>query len=227
MSRKNTVTELLIFFLAIPGAIWLGVIAFADRQYAWISLCVAVLSCIPFFTCFERRKSDARRLVILAVMVALSVFGRFAFSFVPHFKPVTAIVILCGMYLGRESGFLCGALSAVISNFFFGQGPWTPFQMFAWGVIGFLAALFATPLKRRMWCLLGFGAVSGVLYSFLLDIWTVLWWDGHFHLTRYLAAVASAAPVTAVYAVSNVVFLLLLARPIGEKLERIKTKYGI
>lgn len=87
-------------------------------------------------------------MLILSVMVALSVLGRFAFSVLPHFKPVTAIVVIAGMYLGAESGFLCGALSAVLSNIMFGQGPWTPFQMFSWGLIGLLAAFFSVSLKK-------------------------------------------------------------------------------
>ena len=131
------------------------------------------------------------------------------------------------MYFGGEAGFLTGALSAVISNFYFGQGPWTPFQMFSWGIIGFFAGLIAEPLKRSRIILSVYAVLSGVLYSFLMDVWTVLWADGYFNISRYLAALASAVPFTAVYAVSNLVFLLLLARPIGKILERIKTKYAL
>ena len=99
--------------------------------------------------------------------------------------------------------------------------------MFAWGFVGFLAGLLATPLKKSRIALAGYAVLAGVLYSFLMDIWTVLWADGRFNLTRYLAALVSAAPFTAVYAVSNVIFLMLFARPIGKILERIKTKYAL
>lgn len=155
-------------------------------------------------------------MTILAVMVALSVAGRFMFSYLPHFKPVTAIVVLAGLYLGAESGFLCGALSAVISNFIFGQGPWTPFQMFAWGVIGLIAGLLANPLKRHKALLLLYAAAAGALFSLILDVWTVLWWDGTFNFSRYLASVITALPTTAVYILSNVVFLFFLSGPIGK-----------
>lgn len=216
----------LVFLLFIPVCILLGVFVFRDRAYLWISLAVAVLACVPFFLSFERKGNDTRRMIILAVMVALSVLGRFAFAPIPHFKPVTAIVVITGIYLGAESGFLCGALSAILSNVLFGQGPWTPFQMFAWGIVGWIAGLLSSGLKKSRVLLLLYGMLSGVLYSFLMDIWTVLWW-GEFSLSRYIAAIATALPVTAVYAVSNVVFLLVLARPIGGKLERIIFKYGI
>ena len=160
-------------------------------------------------------------------MVTLSIVGRFAFSFVPHFKPVTAIVMITGMYLGAESGFLCGALSALLSNFIFGQGPWTPFQMFAWGTIGLFAALLSKLLQKSKFSLCFFGALSGVLYSLILDVSSTLWYDGAFNLSRYGALIITSLPVIAVYAMSNAVFLLLLAKPMGEKLTRIRIKYGV
>ena len=93
------------------------------------------ISCIPYYFKYEKKKPQTRESVVLAVMIALTVASRMLFAFSPGFKPVSAMVIICGMAFGRESGFLCGSLSAVVSNFFFGQGPWTPFQMLAWGII--------------------------------------------------------------------------------------------
>lgn len=120
---------------------------------------------------------------------------------------------------------MTGALTAAISNFYFGQGPWTPFQMFVWGVIGLLAGMAASPLKKNKVILVLYGVFSGVLFSLLMDVWTVLWADGSFNIQRYLAAVISSAEFMIVYAVSNVIFLLLFAKPIGKALERISTKY--
>ena len=176
---------------------------------------------------FEGKKTSTKRLVLLAVMLSFSVAGRYIFAFLPHFKPVTAIVVIAGIYLGTESGFLCGALSALVSGFIFGLGPWTPFQMFAWGLIGLLSSLLSEFLKKNKIALCVFGAVSGVLYSLLLDIVSTMWYDGVFNPSRYLAFFVTALPVTAVYAASNVIFLFLLATPMGKKLERIKIKYGL
>ncbi len=216
-----------ILCLLIPAVVLGGALIFRDRQYAYITLCVAVLSCLPFFLHFERSESDVKRLILIAVMVALSVAGRMLFAPLQHFKPVTALVIITAMYFGSEAGFLTGALSAVLSNFYFGQGPWTPFQMFSWGMIGFLSGLLAPLLRRSRIALCIWGGIGGVLYSFLMDIWTVLWADGYFNLPRYFAAIASAVPVTAVYVVSNILFLLVLAKPIGKLLARMKTKYAL
>ena len=109
----------------------------------------------------------------------------------------------------------------------FGQGPWTPFQMFSWGLIGLLAAFFSVSLKKSKLALAVFGVFSGIIFSLLMDGWTVLWAEGTFSASRYLAFVVSALPVTAIYAVSNVLFLLVLAVPIGGKLDRVIKKYGI
>ena len=216
-----------ILCLLIPAVIIGGALLFGDRQYAWISLCVAVFSCVPFFIRFEKSATDIKRLVLLAVMVALSVVGRIIFTPIPGFKPVTAFVVITAMYFGSEAEFLTGALSAVISNFYFGQGPWTPFQMFSWGMIGLLAGLLSEVLKKNKLVLCIFAVISGALYSFLMDIWTVLWADGFFNIERYLAAIISSMQFTLIYAVSNLIFLFLFAKPIGKVLERIKDKYAI
>ncbi len=224
---KKRIISLIILCVLVPAAVVAGALLFDERRYAWVILCVTLLSCLPMFISFERNSADAKRLVMIAVMTALSVAGRFLFAALPGFKPVTAMVVITAMYFGSEAGFMTGALSAVISNFYFGQGPWTPFQMFSWGIIGLLAGLFARRLRQsRIW-LSAFGVLAGVLYSLLMDIWTVFWADGYFNLTRYIAAVGSAAWFTAVYAVSNVIFLMLFAKPIGKILDRISVKYGI
>ena len=216
-----------IFCFIIPLVVLGGALLFDEKQYAWISLCVALLSCMPFFLRFERRDTDTKKLILIAAMVALSVIGRILFTPLPGFKPVTAIVVITAMYFGSEAGFLTGAMSALISNFYFGQGPWTPFQMFSWGFIGLLAGILANPLRRSKIILTVYAVFSGVSFSLFMDIWSVLWADGTFNLSRYLAAVIAATQFTIVYAVSNVIFLLLFSKPIGKILERIKTKYAL
>lgn len=217
----------IILCLIVPAVVLGGALLFKEKQYAWISLCVTVLSCVPFFLHFEHSENDVRKLILIAVMVAISVIGRFIFAPIPGFKPVTAMVVITAMYFGGEAGFMTGALSAVISNFYFGQGPWTPFQMFSWGIVGFLAGVIADPLKKSKIVLTVYAVVSGVLYSLLMDVWTVLWADGYFNISRYAAAVISAAQFTIIYAVSNVIFLLVFSKPIGKILERIKEKYRL
>lgn len=219
-----TVGILMIF---IPAIIVVGGLVFREKYYAWISLCVALASCLPMFYCFERKEPSSKELVIIAVLVALSVAGRSVFAWLPGLKPITAITVVTAIYLGKEAGFMVGALTAVLSNFYFGQGPWTPFQMFAWGMIGFLAGLLSKHLKKNKVLLYIYGAFAGVGFSILMDVWTTIWAEGVFQLDRYGAVVLAALPITIEYAISNVIFLILLAKPFGEKLERIKRKYGL
>ena len=96
---------------------------------------------LPFFVSFEARKPQPRELVTIAVMAALAAASRAVFAFLPSFKPITAIIMITGIAFGAEAGFLTGALGIFASNFLFSQGPWTPWQMLAYGVAGFLAGL--------------------------------------------------------------------------------------
>ena len=210
-------------FIFIPVFTILGSAFFDSGKHLIISLGVAVMTLLVFVSGYEKKKTGTRRMVIASVMIALCVLGRF----IPVFKPITALTIITGMYLGGETGFLVGSLSAVISNIFAGQGPWTAFQMLSWGLIGLIAGLAAKPLKTSRILMLVYGALSGIAYSFIMDIWTTLWYSGGFDTAVYLSALVTAIPYTVSYAVSNFIFLLFLAKPFGEKLERLHIKYGV
>lgn len=221
--RVRTVLHFVIPFVLIPTAAILGTLVFDEKKHLFISLFIAILSVLLFITGFEKRVTGTRRMVIVAVMIALCIVGRF----IPFFKPVTAITIITAIYLGGESGFLVGSLSALLSNFYFGQGPWTAFQMLAWGIIGLVAGFLSKPLQKSRAALLIYGVLSGIAFSFVMDIWTVLWYNDTFDPTLYLTAIVTALPHTVLYSVSNFVFLWFMAKPFGDKLNRIKIKYGV
>ncbi len=198
-----------------------------NKRYNFISMIVVFLSCLPFYFRFENRKPLTREIVVLSIMVAMIIISRLIFAFIPGFKPFAAMIIICGMAFGQEAGFLCGSLSALISNIFFGQGPWTPFQMLAFGIIGYCSGI----LNKKHWienkfALIIFGIASGIGYSLFMDIWTVLSLDQVFNVYRYLAVVISAIPFMIIYSFSNVIFLLLLTPIFLKRFERIKWKYG-
>ena len=220
--RLRAVLKTVIPFVLIPALVILGAVFMEGRRAVVISLGVTVLSLWLFAAGYEKKQTGSRRMIIAAVMTALAVTGRF----IPLFKPVSALTIISGVWLGGETGFLVGALSAVISNIFFGQGPWTPFQMLGWGLIGLIAGLTAPLLRKNRAALLTYGFVTGVVFSLVMDIWTVMW-SGDFSAGASRAALLQALPHTLLYGVSNVLYLLLLARPFGEKLERIRIKYGV
>ena len=222
-SRLRKVIKISVPFVLIPMLVILGATVFAERRHLIVSTGVAVLALLLFAAGYEKKPTGSRRMIIVAVMTALCITGRF----IPLFKPITALTVITAIYLGGEAGFLVGAMSALLSNFYFGQGPWTPFQMLAWGMIGLIAGFLANPLKRHKWLLLVYGVLAGIFYSAVMDIWTVIWYDGTFRTELYLSALVTAVPHTVMYSVSNFVFLWFMAKPFGEKLERVKIKYGV
>ncbi len=216
-----------LLIICVPLLIYIGNSVFKNKQYSFISLGITVIVCAAFFISFEYKQHSEIKVVLIAVLTALSITGRFIFIPLSGFKPVTAITIITAIYFGSQAGFMTGSLTALISNFYFSQGPWTPFQMLAWGTIGFLAGVFAPQLKKHRWFLIIFSAFSGVLFSFIMDIWTAIWLDNTFSWSRYAAALISSAKFTAVYAVSNVIFILVLFLPSQKIFERAIRKFNI
>ncbi len=221
--RARRVIGIAVPLVLIPAAAIIGTAVFSEKRQIFVSLFIALLADILFMAGFEKKEIGTRRSVLTAVMIALSVVGRF----IPFFKPITALSVITAMYLGKEAGFTVGAMSALISGFYFGQGPWVPFQMLAWGLIGYFAGILERPLRRNKAFLLIYGAASGIVFSLIMDVWTVLGYSGEFSIALYLSATVTALPHTVLYSASNILFLHFLARPFGEKLERIKIKYGV
>lgn len=219
---------IILSVLSVLFAIAFAVLTFKFPNTVSFAVASAALFCVPFFLYYEKTKENSRVTVIVAVMTALAVVGRFVFAQIPGFKPVTAVTVITGVYLGPHAGFITGALAALISNIYFGQGPWTLFEMLAWGLTGFLAAILNKNgfLEKRI-PLLIYGAFAGLLYSLIMDIYTVLSFTGSFSIEKYVAAIVSSSWFTGNYTVSNVVFLLLLMNPAGRIFKRIKKKYGL
>ena len=230
LPSKRTLIAGIIILILIPALIAVGMIFWDDRKYYIVSIGIILLSFIPFIMKFEKRRPQARELVTLAVMIAIAVAGRAAFYMLPQFKPVTAIVIITGVAFGGEAGFIAGACTGFISNFFFGQGPWTPWQMFGFGVVGFLAGVLfkkgLLPKKTIPLCIFG-GIATFVIYGFIVDTGSVFMFSGAVTWKSALAVYASGAPFNAIHAASTVLFLAVLAKPMLGKLDRIKTKFGL
>jgi energy-coupling factor transport system substrate-specific component len=185
---------------------------------------------IPFFMVFENRKPQVRELIIVAVLAAIAVAGRAAFFMLPQFKPVVAVVIIAGVCFGAEAGFLVGAVTGFVSNFFFGQGPWTPWQMFCFGIIGFLAGILYKKeiLKKTKLSLCVFGGLATFLiYGGIINIGSLLMFTSEFSWEALLATYISGFWFDLVHAVATVFFLYVISQPMIEKLDRIKVKYGL
>ncbi|HIR32343.1 MAG TPA: ECF transporter S component [Candidatus Faecousia faecavium] len=226
--KKTTICNLLLLFVLIPGTLFLGT-QLSGRWYYLTSTMMIVEVMIPFFLAFETRRPQARELVTLAVMCALAVASRVV-MLIPNFKPMTAIIMITGIALGAQSGFVCGAVGAFASNFFFSQGPWTPWQMMAYGFAGFLAGgLFhkrfplRNPAALAVW---GFFTIVLVIGP-LLDSCTVFTVSSRITWKYALAVFTAGFAYNVQHGLACAVTLLLFAKPLLGKLERLKTKYGM
>ena len=228
--KKRTIFATLLILLLIPLTLFVGVYYFAGRKYYFISLLILLECMLPFFLIFEGRKPQARELVLIAVLVALNVAGRAVFFMLPEFKPVVAMTILAGVAFGGETGFLVGAMTMLVSNMLFSQGPWTPWQMFAMGIIGWLAGILYRKgvLRRSRLSLCIFGVIaSTVVFGGIMNPASALMWSNTINWKIIMSYYITGIPVDLVRAVATFVFLWLGAEPMLEKLDRIKVKYGL
>lgn len=228
LSRRTVITACVTFAL-IPLTILAGVFLLGDRKYYFISLLVILETLLPFALIFEGRRPKARELVILAVLCALGVAGRAAFAALPGFKPVLAVVILTGAAFSGESGFLVGAMTMLSSNVLFGQGPWTPWQMFAMGLCGFLAGILYRKglLSGGRVSLSVYGILAALLYGAIMNPATVLIYQSAPNIGMFLTAYLTGLPIDLLHAAATAFFLWVLGEPVLDKLERVKRKYGL
>ncbi len=219
-----------------------------DRNYYIAGVLIIILAMIPFFAGFESRRPEARELVTIAVMCAIAVASRIVFIMFPGFKPIVAIIMITGMAFGPSAGFLTGAMGAFVSDFVFGQGPWTPWQMFAFGMAGFIFGLLSgrgpvkaeaglpsgfsggrtmkKTLQRLPVSLFGF-AVIVVIVGPILDTCTLFTMTTTVNASSAAAVYLTGLPVNLIHGLAVFLTLFFLTVPIMDKLDRIKIKYGM
>lgn len=205
---------------------------FGDRAYLIISIIIILIAIAAFLFAFEKGKPKTRDVVLISIMISLAVVGRLVFFMLPQFKPCAAIIIITGVMLGRQAGFLSGVMTAFISDFFFGMGPWTPWQMIAFGIIGLLAAiLFNEKRIEKMgdWgitllCIYGFLSTF-IIYGLIMDTANVLMITDKPRWTSLLASYAAGLVFNLIHGGSTLIFLWILAKPMYKKLKRIKKKF--
>lgn len=222
--------SILSTFVLIPLSLWFGVKYLSSGQYYITATAVLVLCLVPFYISFERKRPKARDVVAIAVICALGVASRAAFFMVPQFKPVLALCVLVGASFGAETGFICGSVTMLVSNLLFSQGPWTPWQMYAMGLVGFLAGMFFRRAgSRRRIPLALFGAFSAVvIYGGIMNPITALLWAGDsLNASLILTYYLTGLPLDLIHAAASVIFISLFADPMLEKFERLKVKYNV
>ncbi len=193
------------------------------------SLVVLSLALIAGFAWYERDKPPARVLALVATLAALAVVGRIAFAAIPNVKPTTDIVLFAGYALGSVPGFAVGAVTALASNVFLSQGPWTPWQMAGWGVVGVGGALLARLMRGREVSRLQLAAacaLAGLAFGAWMDLYQ-LTLAARQDLGTYLAISASSLPYNVAHAVGNVVFCLLIGPVFIRALRRYRRRLEV
>ena len=197
---------------------------FSGRIYYAISILIVLMLLIPFFFSYERREHSTSVAAKIASLVALNVAGRAAFFMFSDFKPVYAITIISGISLGGLGGFMTGALTMLVSNFLFGQGPWTPWQMLALGLIGFISGFLTErkwiPVRRLPLSLYGF-FMAVVVYGGIMNPAAMLLSVPKPSVKLLIAYYVSGLPVDLVKGVATFLFLWVAAGWMLKKIERI------
>ena len=226
--KKSHIATLLVFFLLIPATLFLGS-KLPGRSYYITGTLIIMELMLPFFMAFEGRRPQARELVIIAVLCAIAIVGRVAIP-LPHCKAIFAIIMIAGIAFGPEAGFAVGAISAFASNFFYSQGPYTPWQMMAYGAGGMLAGFCFTKGRwpKDPWSMAAFGFFGVLLWVCpLLDCSHIFLMLTVINLDSVIATLFSAFPTNLIQAICTSLVMGLLGRPLLRKLDRIKVKYGM
>ncbi|MRG85766.1 ECF transporter S component [Salinibacillus xinjiangensis] len=193
-----------------------------------LSFIIMLASFLPFMIRFSRRKILTRELVVLAILAAIAAVSRVPFSSLPSVQPTTFVIIVAAVTLGPQSGFVIGTLAAMVSNLFLGQGPWTPWQMYAWGMIGLMAGLLGKTwlMQSKLGrCIYGF--VVGFLFGWIMNFWFIVGVMQEINWQAILLYYSGSFYFDLAHALSNVFFLFLFSKSWMNIIQRFKVKYGL
>lgn len=227
--HKRSIFSGVIFCLLLPVIVIAGYFLAKGKQYYLVSLLVIAVALFPFFFSLERKRLQVRELVLAASIIAIAVASRAAFFFLPQVKPMAAILIICAAAFGPEFGFVSGVLAVLLSNFIFGQGMWTPFQMLGMGLTVYFSALlfFRSKSKNRFLLAAAGGLFCTVVYGGLVDLSTVFMSVSEFTPRAVLAIYQTGLPFNLIHGCTTAAIIALIQPEINTKLERIKIKYGL
>ncbi|MBS4174007.1 ECF transporter S component [Bacillus sp. FJAT-49736] len=220
--------SLLIFLIVLLFFILIAFQLIAAHHYLLVSILFMICTFLPLFIRFERRKVTGRELVMLAVLAAVAAVSRIPFASIPSVQPTTFVIIVTGIALGAESGFVVGALAALVSNLFLGQGPWTPWQMYAWGMIGLAAGFLKhTWFMRKAIPRCIFGFIAGILFGWMMNLSYVVSIFQTITFSQFIAYYAASIYFDIAHAISNVFFLAVFSKSWVKILHRFRKKYGL
>lgn len=223
--RLPIILTLFCVLVAMPLTVFVGSVYLDNRKYFFISLLVMVELMIPAYAFYEAKKPKAIEIVVLATLTALTVTGRVLFYMLPTIKPVIALVMLSGLAFGPLSGMMVGASSMLLSNIFFRQGPWTPWQMFTFALIGLLSGFMGRneKIKNNLPLVCAAGVfMTLVIFGGIMNPASVIMYEPDFNGNMILTAYATGFPYDLISAAFTAVFLFVGTKPMLKKCERVK-----
>lgn len=223
-SKKKIWIEVFLIFLIFLFIYLAKTLSFS---YYLSTSSTIVLIFIMLLVDFEFRQIKALELSILALMTGLAVGSRLAFAWLPYFKPIGGLIVISGLAFGPTYGFFVGAFSMLISNMFFGQGPWTPWQMLAFGILGFLASLIKPRFRKRLFMTLSSFFLIVLVTGPILDTSSVLFYTEKFSFKTAVPIYLAGLPVNIYLGLSTGLFIFLFGEEILFYLEKLKGKYKL
>ncbi len=209
----------------------LGLSSWFENSYLWMSFGFVIIGILFFLIRFERRKVEPRELVLIAVLASIAAISRIPFASLPSVQPTTFVIMMSGFVFGAESGFIIGAVAALASNMIMGQGPWTPWQMAAWGLVGLTAGLWRNwKWMKKKWGQILFGFIWGFLFGWIMNIWgflAMVQTGTPMNAKAFFVYMMGSALFDTFHAISNVIFLLVFGDLWIKILSRFKRKYGL
>ncbi|WP_078545995.1 ECF transporter S component [Litchfieldia alkalitelluris] len=218
----------IIFLIAFPPLLLLLSFILQNEFFLIFGMGILITSLFVFFRSFEKRPIDAREIVLLATISAIAAVSRIPFSMLPSVQPTTFIIIVSGIVFGAESGFLIGAVAALVSNIFLGQGPWTPWQMYSWGMIGLIAGLLRhTVFMKSKIGLAVYGIVVGFAFGWIMNLYFLIGFIKDVSWKEFIAYFATSFYFDLGHAISNLFFILIFGSAWIKIMTRFKVKYGL
>jgi len=224
--KKSNIAILIVFLICIPLTIFFGS-KLPGRNHYVTGLIIFFELLVPFLMAFGRRP-QTRETVVIVILCAFAILSRLVP--IPHFKPAFAVIMLSGMAFGPEVGFMVGAVSAFLGNFFAGQGAYTPWQMLAYGAGGMLAGFIYQKrlLPRKPVVMAVFGFIMCVVWiGPLLDLSTIILMLDEISWASASSVFRSGLPVNLMQGLCTFIVMLLFGKPVLEKLDRVKLRYGM
>lgn len=215
--------SVIILFLLIASIVF-----FQYNAYLLVSMAIIACIMLPFFARFEIRNIGGREVVLLAMLAAIAAISRVPFAALPSVQPTSFVIILTGLVFGAESGFIVGAIAAIVSNIFLGQGPWTPWQMYAWGMMGMTAGLLRnTWWMKNMWGKIIFGFIWGYIFGWFMNLWIIVSNIENFTWEFFTGVYVASIYFDLAHGLSNVFFIIIFGASWIKIMMRFKRKYGI